>query len=98
MSRIFRFVVLLWFGLLALAFVFLGLMAALVSVVWSLLRGKKPAMVTVFQNVRQASKGFGQGEWTKRRTGNGAQEADVVDVQVHEIRPLLPGRNSSSPD
>jgi hypothetical protein len=91
-------VVLIWLGLLALAFVFLGLMAALVSVIWSLLRGRKPAMVTVFQNVRQASKGFGQGEWTNRRTGNGAQEADVVDVQAHEIRPSLPGRNSSSPD
>ena len=98
MSKILRFLVFIWLGLLALAFVFLGLVAALVSVVWSLLRGRKPAIVTVFQNVRQSSKGFGQGTWTARGPGAGSQAPDVVDVQAHEVRPSLPGRNSSSPD
>lgn len=95
MSKIFRFVVLIWLGLLALAFVLLGIIVALISAVWSLLRGKKPAMVTVFQNVRQASKGFGQGEWKARRPGVGTQADDVVDVQAHEVRPTLPGRSGS---
>jgi hypothetical protein len=91
---------LVWLGLLALAFVVLGVMVALISVVWSLLRGRKPAMVTVFQNVRQSSKVFGQGTWTTRGpgAGTGTQAADVVDVQAHEVRPSLPGRSHSSPE
>lgn len=67
----------------------LAVCAALLSVLWSLLRGRKPAMVSVFQSVRQMSPSFAQARPGALRPG----PDDVVDVQAREISSRLPGRN-----
>lgn len=69
-------------GVLVMSLLLFGVAAALLSVVWSLLRGKRPAMFTVFQSFQQMSRQF-------RRGPGGATTAapgDVVDVQAHEVR------------
>jgi hypothetical protein len=48
-------------------------------------------MFTVFQYFRQASRQFGQGIWT----GPAANPADVVDVQAHEVHPVLNGSDGT---
>lgn len=53
----------------------LGLVVAVLSIVWSLVRGRKPSAVTVFQRFSQTSQQF------RQRTNT----ADVVDVQAHEV-------------
>ena len=86
LARLFKWALALWFGLLVLAFVLLGLAVALLSVLWSLLRGRRPAMFTVFQTFRQASQQFGRAG--SRTAGHaGADPSDVVDVQAREVRP-----------
>ena len=88
----------------ALVFVLSLLCVALVSVLVMLLKalvtGRKPALVTSFTRFRQASRRFRSGEWTTRaRTGFGRPApADVMDVEVHEIRnePVLP--HHAAPD
>lgn len=70
-------------------FLLLGLGVALASVVWSLLRGRKPAMFTVFQYFHQASKQFGQGTWTGRAPERSEVAPDIVDVQAHEVAQSL---------
>jgi len=85
----------LFFGLVVLGVVFLAVGVALLSVLWSLLRGRRPAVFTVYQRVRQAAQPFG------RAAGRGSRPvdtaADVVDVQAHEVRPgpqhRLPGQD-----
>ena len=47
MLKIFRFLVMVWLGLLAGALLLVGIVFVLISVVWSLLRGRKPAVVLV---------------------------------------------------
>jgi len=79
--KIFRIVLMLWLGLLAGAFLVLGIAFALLSLVWSLLRGRKPALAIRFRNFRQ---------------GHHAPRTDIVDVQAHEVRPLLPGHGDGS--
>ena len=71
---------LLKLALLALTLLFLvgllliGLVAAVFIVLWSLLTGRRPALWTAFSLFRQASHQF-------RPQAN----ADVVDVQAHEV-------------
>jgi hypothetical protein len=69
-------------GACVLSLLALGVCAALLSVLWSLLRGKKPAMVSVFQSFHQASRRFGP----RSTSAPAAQQGDVVDVQAHEVR------------
>lgn len=78
-------------GAFVLSLLVLGLGLALLSVLWSLLRGKKPAMVAVFQGVQQMSAPFRRSPGTTPR----ASDADVVDVQAHEVRQALPERHDT---
>lgn len=69
-------------GALVLSLLALGVCAALLSVLWSLLRGRKPAMLSVFQSFRQVSRQYGRGTWATPA----ATPGEVVDVQAHEVR------------
>ena len=82
-----RLVTMALLGAVVLSLLLLGVCAALLSVLWSLLRGKKPAMFAVFQTFRQASHQFrpGSGPWSAPAQDPG----DVVDVQAHEVRKSL---------
>ena len=80
-------------GVLRIAFV-LALTVFLVSLLlasllvvlgvslWSLLTGRKPAPVVMFQRMRERSQHMAQGAWPRRPQ---TAHADVVDVQAREI-------------
>ena len=101
---VWRLLTLLLLGGLVLGLLLLGISVALLSVLWSLLRGKKPAMFTVFQAFTQAARQFrrwprsGAGSASSATPGAGpwanpgsspAGPGDVVDVQAHEVRPSV---------
>lgn len=88
LRRVLKLVLLVWVSLLALSVLLAVLAAVALSVLFSLLRGRKPALFTTFTQFRQASQQFRAGGWN--RAGGGMSEAvapaDVVDVQAHEVR------------
>ena len=69
-------------GSLVLGLLLLGITVALLSVLWSLVRGKRPAMFTVFRTFPQATRTFG-------RTNSPVNPGEVVDVQAHEVHTAL---------
>ncbi len=95
MLKIFRFLVIVWLGLLVGAVMLVGITFALLSIAWSLLRGRKPAVVVIFQNLRQTAKGFGSWTRTAQKKSAPTPHSDIVDVQAHEIRPVSIGQNGS---
>ncbi|WP_411879751.1 hypothetical protein [Polaromonas sp. YR568] len=89
-SKILRFFLKLVLGLFAAVFAVSLLAAALIVVLLSLLKslvtGRKPAPAMVFGRFQRYSP---QGMWpggAGRDTGNAARVADVVDVEVREVR------------
>ena len=64
-----------------LAFFLLALGVAMLSLLWSLLTGRKPAAIAVFRQFHQASRQFG----ARKGRGADAAQADVVDVQAREM-------------
>lgn len=98
MRKIFRFLVMVWLGLLAGALLLVGIAFALISVAWSLLRGRKPALVVSFQNLRQTAIGFGNRSWTGHEQAARHTPTDIVDVEAHEIRPALTRQGGSLPE
>lgn len=84
-----RGLVRLWLVALGAAVVILimvvALGIALLSVAWSLLRGRKPAAFTVFSQFRQTSQQFKTGRWRGASKSNGLRTSDVVDVQAREM-------------
>ena len=62
-----------------------GVVVALLTALWSLLTGRKPAVVTHFMRFRQASQQFRPGGWSGQGGRAPAMSADVVDVQAHEV-------------
>jgi hypothetical protein len=69
-----------------------GISAALLTLIWSLLTGRKPAAWQTFMRFRQTSQQFRAGAWpgaSARSSGFTAPAADVVDVQAHEVRGTL---------
>jgi hypothetical protein len=67
----------------------IGLSAALLTLVWSLLTGRKPAAWQTFMRFRQTSQQFRAGVWpgTSTPSSRSSQnDADIVDVQAHEVR------------
>ncbi len=87
LRRVFKLVLLVWVSLFALALLTLALTAALLTVLWSLLTGRKPALFTTFTRFRQASQQFRSGAWSRAgdRFQTHAAAADVVDVLAHEV-------------
>jgi hypothetical protein len=89
-SQIFRFILKLVLGLFAALFAISLLVAALIvftlSLLASLITGRKPAPAMVFGRFQQFSQ---QGMWPGSRTREDAPKAgtgQVVDVEVREIR------------
>jgi hypothetical protein len=84
LSRLLRFVLRLVLAMAATVFLISLMLASLVVVlgvsVWSLLTGRKPAPVVLFQQFRQARERYAQGMFRQ-----GAGGADVVDVQATEV-------------
>lgn len=76
------------FVLAATVFVVSFLLAALVAVVlvslWSLVTGRKPAPVVMFNRMREQSQRYTQGVWPG--AARGEAPADVVDVEATEVR------------
>jgi len=71
-----------------------GVIAVALLSLWSLLTGRKPAPVMVFQRFRQTSARYGPNAWP----GAGrAASGDVVDVQAQEV-PESPPPRVDSPD
>ena len=93
LGSLIRLALALLLGLVVAGFVLLGIGVALLSVLWSLLRGKRPAMFTVFRTFQQASRQFRGAAGPARRpmaAAKGANGTDVVDVQAHEVQPVTP--------
>jgi hypothetical protein len=88
-SGVVRTVLKLAFLVLTVLFVLtvlsIGLTVALLTVLWSLLTGRKPALVTHFTRFRQAAQPFAPGAWRRQAAHAQPADADVVDVQAREI-------------
>jgi len=94
-AAVFRTIVRLSLFALASVFVLLllgiGLAATMLTILWSLLTGRKPAVWTTFTRFQQASRQFRSGVWTGRpqdetaAPSGAARNADVVDVDFKEI-------------
>lgn len=80
--------VLLTFAL-GLMFLIAAIAVVAISAVWSLLRGRKPAIYTTYTHFKAASQAFRRGGGWPNTPGPAAG-ADVVDVQAHEVRDAPP--------
>ncbi|MDR7308591.1 hypothetical protein [Rhodoferax saidenbachensis] len=99
LRRVFKLVLVVWVSLFALALLSLAVTAALLTVLWSLLRGRKPALFTTFTRFRQASQQFSAGGWNRQGGFARPTAEDVVDVQANEVRSEvlpLPGVSDKS--
>ena len=76
----FRLLLVLAAGVFVLSFLLAALLAVLGMTLWSLLTGRKPAPVVVFQRMREQSRRYTQGVWPDRPAAG-----DVVDVQATEV-------------
>lgn len=98
---LFKLVLSLALAIFVLSLLLAALVVVLVSSLWALLNGRKPAPVVMFQHFRQASQRYAGGVWpgrpgAGRAAGRGAAVGhavgDVVDVQAHEVpEPTAPG-------
>lgn len=89
LRKLIRGFFLLWLALLVVSVLLLGVVAAILSTVWSLLRGRKPALFTTFMRFRQASSQFQDAMRRPYSANSGpyppAGVGDVVDVQAKEL-------------
>ena len=58
LRRLFKLALVIWVGMLALSILLAVLTAVAANVLWSLLRGRKPALFTTYTRFRQASQQF----------------------------------------
>jgi hypothetical protein len=91
LGRLLRGVLRLGLALAAAVFVLSLIAASLIAVLgvslWSLVTGRKPAPVVVFQRMREAQRRYAAGAF---RPSSGASRApgasaDIVDVQATEV-------------
>lgn len=75
--------------LFALGVLCIGLTLALVAVIRYLLTGRKPAVFATFTRFNQTAQQFRPGNWPGAGARNVHDNADVVDVQAHEVRTAL---------
>ena len=61
-----RLVLIAFAAALVLGVLLIGLVAALLALIWSLLTGRKPAAYTTFMRFREASRQFQSGAWPGR--------------------------------
>lgn len=67
----------------------IGITLALLTVLWSLLTGRKPALVTNFTRFRQAAQPFAPGAWPRQAAHDRPKDTDIVDVQAREVPAAL---------
>ncbi len=79
-----RLVLLVASGIFVLSFLAAALIVVVAVSLWSLLTGKKPAPVMMFEQFRARSQRFGQGAWGQDGAAS-RQSNDVVDVEVIEV-------------
>lgn len=88
-GSVIRTIARLWLFLLGAALVIfmitIALSVALLSVLWSLVRGKRPMAFAVYNQFRQTSQRFRTGRWHRTSTSDGTGVSDVVDVQAREL-------------
>lgn len=98
-SRILRTLIKLAFLVFTAMFVLtvlaIGITVALLTVLWSLLTGRKPALVTNFTRFRQAAQPFAPGTWAQQATNANPVDTDIVDVQAREV-PAALGTNGQT--
>jgi len=98
-SRILRTLIKLAFLVFTAMFVLtvlaIGITVALLTVLWSLLTGRKPALVTNFTRFRQAAQPFAPGTWARQATNANPVDTDIVDVQAREV-PAALGANGQT--
>ncbi len=93
--RLIKLLLIAFAASMVLAMLLVGICAALLTLLWSLLTGRKPAAFSAFARFRDASRQFQQGAWTAPgapgpgRSAPGGNSADIVDVQAHEVRGAL---------
>ena len=92
-AGIFRAVIKLAFlvftAVFVLAVMTIGIIVALLTVIWALLSGRRPALVTNFTRFRQAAQPFGPKAWARPSAHAQPQDAEVVDVQAREVPEAL---------
>lgn len=76
-------------ALLVTSILLLGLGVALLALLWSLLRGRKPAALQTFVRFQRTSRQFRSGTWPGASPAGAQKDTDVVDVQAHEVRNTL---------
>jgi hypothetical protein len=82
-------------ALFVLTVLVIGLTAALLTVLWSLVTGRKPALFTNFTRFRQAAQPFAPGAWARPAEHASSADSDVVDVQAREV-PAALGTNAAT--
>ncbi len=90
----FKLTLLLLAGVLVLGVLGVGLVVVLANLVRFWLTGRKPAVFATFSRFRQTANTVRTGNWRGHGGSAMASSADIVDVQAHEVRPILP---STSP-
>jgi len=78
---------------LVLSILFIGLIATLISIMWSLLTGRKPAAFTVFKQFRQTAQQFRPEYRADHGLRKDQKASEVVDVQAREVPHFLPDNN-----
>jgi hypothetical protein len=88
LRSLFKLALFAFLSVLVATILLIGLSAALLALLWSLLRGRKPAGLQTLMRFHQASRQFrgGNGSAAPARASH---EADVVDVQAHEVHKAL---------
>lgn len=76
-------------ALFVLTVLAIGISVALLTVLWSLVTGRKPALATNFTRFRQAAQPFAPGTWARPTTHADSAHTDIVDVQAREVPAAL---------
>jgi hypothetical protein len=92
LRRLMRIWIFALFGAIFLMLLLVGGLGMLVLMVWSLITGKRPVALTQLSEILRASKGFRGGSWPPARAQSQDADANVVDVQAHEVRNTLEDR------
>ncbi len=92
LRRLMRIWIFALFGAIFLMLLLVGGLGMLVLMVWSLVTGKRPVAFVHFSNILRASQGFRDGRWPSAGAHRQDANANVVDVQAHEVRSTLEDR------
>lgn len=90
-----KLVLLVLAAIFALSMLCAGLLVVVVMVLRFLLTGRKPAVVTTFTRFNQAAQQFRPGFRPGATRAAHPDDADIVDVQAHEVRTVLSAPDSS---